>query len=87
MAVAAGVRRYGSAALDLAYVAAGRYEGFWEQGRYPWDMAAGSVLVREAGGFGSDFNGRGEMLSSGTIIASNDAQHCVLRKLLKQADG
>ena len=87
MAVAAGVRRYGSAALDLAYVAAGRYEGFWEQGLYPWDMAAGIVLVREAGGFVSDFNGRGEMLSSGTIIASNDAQHCVLRKLLKQADG
>ena len=87
MAVAAGVRRYGSAALDLAYVAAGRYEGFWEQGLYPWDMAAGIVLVREAGGFVSDFNGRSEMLSSGTIIASNDAQHCVLRKLLKQADG
>ena len=81
------IRRYGSAALDLAYVAAGRYEGFWEQGLYPWDMAAGIVLVREAGGFVSDFNGRSDMLSSGTIIASNDAQHGVLRKLLKQAGG
>ncbi|MED5396592.1 MAG: inositol monophosphatase family protein [Pseudomonadota bacterium] len=85
MAIAAGVRRFGSAALDLAYVAAGRYEGFWEQGLYPWDIAAGIVLVREAGGFVSDFNGRGEMLSSGTIIAGNDAQFCFLQKLLTQA--
>ena len=47
----AGIRRYGAAALDLAYVAAGRYDGFWENGLEPWDVAAGLLLVREAGGF------------------------------------
>ena len=57
MAVSAGVRRFGSAALDLAYLAAGRYDAFWERGLKAWDMAAGVLLVREAGGFVSDLEG------------------------------
>ena len=71
MAASAGVRRFGSAALDLAYVAAGRYEGFWEKGLKPWDVAAGIVIVREAGGFVSDFAGRDKALNSGEIVAAN----------------
>ena len=67
----AGIRRYGSAALDLAYVAAGRYDGFWERELQPWDMAAGILLVREAGGFVSDMSGDTKMLGSGTVMAAN----------------
>ncbi len=82
MAVSAGVRRYGAAALDLAYVAAGRYEGYWEQGINAWDMAAGIILVREAGGFVTDFDGKNKMMSNGSIIASNDQLHRPLKKLI-----
>ncbi len=82
MAVSSGVRRFGSAALDLAYVAAGRFEGFWEIGLNPWDMAAGIVLVREAGGFVSDLTGGSEMLESGEIIAANDLLHGPLKEIL-----
>lgn len=71
MAVSAGIRRYGSAALDLAYVAAGRYDGYWENGLQPWDVAAGIVLVREAGGFVGDLSGGQTMLAGGGIIAAN----------------
>ncbi len=81
MAVSAGVRRFGSAALDLAYVAAGRYEGFWEFGLHPWDIAAGIVLVREAGGFVTDIGGGG-MMESGEILAANDSLHGPLLKIL-----
>ena len=81
MAVSAGVRRFGSAALDLAYVAAGRYEGFWEIGLQPWDIAAGIVLVREAGGFVTDIGGGG-MMESGEILAANDSLHGPLLKIL-----
>ena len=81
MAVSAGVRRFGSAALDLAYVAAGRYEGFWEFGLPPWDIAAGIVLVREAGGFVTDIGGGG-MMESGEILAANDSLHGPLLKIL-----
>lgn len=66
---AAGIRRAGSAALDLAYVAAGRFDGFWEAGLKIWDMAAGILLVREAGGLVCDFNGSEEYLTSGDVIA------------------
>lgn len=65
----ADVRRLGSAALNLAYTAAGRLDGFWESGLKPWDMAAGVLLVKEAGGFISDFNGDNNFLENGTIIA------------------
>jgi myo-inositol-1(or 4)-monophosphatase len=83
MAVSAGVRRFGAAALDLAYLAAGRYDGFWETGLQPWDMAAGIVLVREAGGFISDLDGRPTMMASGDILAANESLHDSLGQLLR----
>lgn len=65
------IRRTGSAALDLAYVAAGRLDGYWEIGLYPWDMAAGALLVREAGGRCLDFRGENDFFKTGNIIAGN----------------
>jgi len=85
MAVSAGVRRFGSAALDLAYVAAGRYDGYWENGLNPWDVAAGIVLVREAGGFVTDLAGGRNMLSGGGILAANTELHAPLARLLAGA--
>jgi myo-inositol-1(or 4)-monophosphatase len=82
MAVASGVRRFGSAALDLAYVAAGRYDGFWENGLNPWDIAAGIVLVREAGGFVTDLAGGRKMFSGGGVLASNAVLHEELMRLV-----
>ncbi len=67
----AGIRRFGAASLDLAYVAAGRYDGFWERELKPWDMAAGLLLVREAGGYAGDLNGEKDIFGTGTVIASN----------------
>jgi myo-inositol-1(or 4)-monophosphatase len=67
----AGIRRPGSAALDLAYVAAGRLDGFWEIGLNPWDMAAGALLIQEAGGLVSDFGGGDDYLQTGNIVAGN----------------
>lgn len=64
----AGVRRAGAAALDLAYVAAGRLDGFWEIGLQPWDIAAGTLLIREAGGLVADFNGGNDYMTSGNIV-------------------
>jgi myo-inositol-1(or 4)-monophosphatase len=64
-----GLRRAGAAALDLAYVASGRLDGFWEMGLSPWDMAAGALLIQEAGGFVADFDGEGNYLKSGNIVA------------------
>ncbi len=77
----AGVRRFGSAALDLAWVAAGRYEGFWELGLNPWDIAAGILLVREAGGFVTDEKG-GDPLASGNVVAANPHLHPRLREIV-----
>lgn len=65
----AGIRRPGSAALDLAYVACGRYDGFWEMGLSPWDMAAGALMVREAGGLVTDLTGGDAYLEQGSIVA------------------
>ncbi|MGE5505780.1 MAG: inositol monophosphatase family protein, partial [Actinomycetota bacterium] len=79
----AGIRRFGSAALDMAYVAAGRYEGYWESGIKPWDIAAGIVLVKEAGGYVSDMAGGQDMLRSGTIVAGNDHLHRPLLDLVR----
>jgi myo-inositol-1(or 4)-monophosphatase len=77
-----GVRRFGSAALDLAYVAAGRYDGFWERGLGRWDMAAGILLVTEAGGVVTDADGAGDPLATGTICAGNpDLQPQILARL------
>jgi len=83
MRVSSGIRRFGSAALDLAYVAAARYDGFWECGLKPWDIAAGIVLVREAGGYVSDIQGRRKMMETGDIIAATTKLHPVLLKLIK----
>ena len=68
----AGVRRFGSAALDLAYVAAGRYDGFWERSLNAWDMAAGLLIVREAGGLVEPLNPKGDILEDGEIICANE---------------
>lgn len=78
----AGIRRFGSAALDLAWVAAGRYDGFWESGLQPWDTAAGYLLVREAGGFMTDFRGGDQAVEKGQVLAANDQLHSKLHKLL-----
>jgi myo-inositol-1(or 4)-monophosphatase len=80
-----GVRRLGSAALDLAYVAAGRFDGFWEQGLQPWDIAAGLLLVREAGGYVSDLSGGHEMMVSGDVLAANAHLHLPLAALIREA--
>ena len=79
----AGMRRFGSAALDLAWVAAGRFDAFWERGLKPWDIAAGMLLVREAGGVVSDLDGRDRMLETGDILAANDALHKPLLDLIR----
>jgi len=81
----AGIRRFGSAALDLAYVAAGRYDGFWEHGLGTWDLAAGLLLVREAGGYVTDLDGGETMLESGEVLAANDKLHRPLLGLLRGA--
>ena len=83
MNATAGIRRMGAASLDLAYVAAGRFDGFWEHNLQAWDIAAGVVLVREAGGMITDLNGGTEMLTQGTVMASNEYLHPQLLKLLK----
>ncbi|MFQ5775895.1 MAG: inositol monophosphatase family protein [Kiloniellaceae bacterium] len=82
-----GVRRWGAAALDLAYVAAGRYDGFWERYLSPWDTAAGIVLVREAGGYVSEIEGDPIRLDSRSILAANDSLHAALIELLRAAQG
>lgn len=81
----AGIRRFGSAALDLAWVAAGRFDGFWEEHLKLWDVAAGILLVREAGGFVSDFRGSDAGLAKGEILAANDQLHSKLHKLVAGA--
>jgi len=85
MASSAGVRRMGAAALDLAWTAAGRLDGFWERHLKPWDLAAGIVILREAGGYVSDAEGKDRMLDKGSVVAGNEAIQRHLLKLLKTA--
>ncbi|HVP83355.1 MAG TPA: inositol monophosphatase family protein [Rhizomicrobium sp.] len=85
MGASTGVRRYGSAALDLAWLAAGRYDAFWERGLKPWDIAAGMLMVREAGGVVTDLNGGEKALETGDILAANEVLHPQFLKLLKDA--
>jgi len=80
-----GVRRFGSAALDLAFVAAGRYDAYWEHKLNLWDIAAGLLLVREAGGFVTDLDGGEQMMKSGDILAANEGIQKPLQDLLKSA--
>jgi myo-inositol-1(or 4)-monophosphatase len=79
----AGIRRAGSAALDLAYVAAGRLDGFWEIGLSIWDMAAGVLLIQEAGGLSSDFSGGDNHLESGNIVAGNPKLFAEILKTIR----
>ncbi len=76
-------RRMGAAAIDLAYIAAGKFDAFWEIGLSPWDMAAGSVLVEEAGGKISDFWGTNQYIENGHILASNGLIHHQLQKTIQ----
>lgn len=85
MGEVAGVRRFGAASLDLAYVAAARFDGFWEEGLKSWDIAAGILLVREARGMVSEFDGRSKMMQTGQILATNGAIHGTLTRLLSTA--
>lgn len=87
MPAVAGIRRFGTASLDLAYVAAGRLDGFWEFGLKPWDMAAGIVLVREAGGYVTEISGGRSPLKSGDVLATNDKLHKPLGDVLRRALG
>jgi myo-inositol-1(or 4)-monophosphatase len=84
MAEVSGVRRLGAASLDLAYVAAGRMDGFWEFGLSAWDIAAGILLIREAGGFVSDFNGGQDMLDGGSVVTGNETIQRALLKTVKK---
>jgi myo-inositol-1(or 4)-monophosphatase len=85
-AVSGGIRRPGSAALDLAYVAAGRFDAFWEFGLSAWDMAAGLLLVTEAGGLITDDQGGNEVLSSGNVVAGNPKIHEQLLRIVRGQD-
>lgn len=84
MGEAAGIRRFGAASLDLAYVAAGRVDGYWERWLSPWDMAAGILMVKEAGGFCSDITGGQNMIDDGTIVAANEPVHRQLLRMLEK---
>ncbi|MGZ8095375.1 MAG: inositol monophosphatase family protein [Methylosarcina sp.] len=79
----AGIRRAGSAALDLAYVAAGRLDGFWEIGLMEWDMAAGILLIKEAGGVITDFSFNDKYIESGNLIAGNPKMHQLMYQLIE----
>jgi myo-inositol-1(or 4)-monophosphatase len=81
----AGLRRTGAAALDMAWVAAGRFDGFWERGLSAWDLAAGLVLVREAGGYATSIDGDDAILDKGTVVAGNEDVHRALLAALNDA--
>jgi myo-inositol-1(or 4)-monophosphatase len=84
--VAPGIRRFGAAALDLAYVAAGRYEGFWERDLKAWDVAAGVLIVKEAGGFAKDIDTENKNpVETGSVLAANGDIYPQLKKIIKNA--
>ncbi|WP_227657507.1 inositol monophosphatase family protein [Candidatus Magnetaquicoccus inordinatus] len=80
-----GIRRQGSAALDLCFTADGRYDGFWEQGLSSWDVAAGALILQEAGGFVTDFAGEIDFLRSGNVVAANAAIHSRLLEKIQSS--
>ncbi|PJB70363.1 MAG: inositol monophosphatase [Alphaproteobacteria bacterium CG_4_9_14_3_um_filter_47_13] len=80
-----GIRRFGAAALDLAYVAAGRFEGFWERGLKAWDMAAGYIIVKESGGIVTDIEGRKSPIHESNVLAANTDLYDDLKKILNAA--
>ena len=79
----AGFRRFGAASLDLAFVAAGRIDGYWERNLSPWDIAAGQIMVREAGGTITDVGGKNEALQTGHVVCGNEYVHGELVRILK----
>jgi len=79
----AGLRRFGAASLDLAYVAAGRLDGYWERNLKPWDIAAGMIMIREAGGVVSDIQTPGDPLVTGDVVCGNETIHAELTKILR----
>ncbi len=79
----AGLRRFGAASLDLAYVAAGRLDGYWERNLKPWDIAAGIIMIREAGGIVSDIQTSGDPLITGDVVCGNETIHAELTKILR----
>jgi myo-inositol-1(or 4)-monophosphatase len=79
----AGLRRFGAAALDMAFIASGRLDGYWERNLQPWDLAAGQIIVREAGGIVSGIEGDDDPLKTGSVICGNEFIHAELVKLLK----
>ena len=79
----AGFRRFGAASLDMAFVAAGRLDGYWERNLKSWDMAAGQIMVREAGGTVSGIEGHDNALTTGNVICGNEFVHGELVKILK----
>jgi myo-inositol-1(or 4)-monophosphatase len=81
----AGLRRFGAASLDLAFVAAGRLDGYWERNLSPWDIAAGQIMVREAGGIVSGIEGHDNALTTGNVVCGNEFVHDELVKILKAA--
>jgi myo-inositol-1(or 4)-monophosphatase len=83
MSKASNLRRLGAAALDLCFVASGSYDGFWERNLQPWDIAAGIIIVREAGGFVTDAEGGADMLAKGSVCAGNEAVHRELLRLIR----
>jgi myo-inositol-1(or 4)-monophosphatase len=87
MGYVGGMRRWGAAALDLAYVACGRFDAYWERGLNTWDMAAGILMIREAGGFVSDADGGSDPMAKGSIACGNETMQRELLKLLKKAKG
>jgi myo-inositol-1(or 4)-monophosphatase len=82
----ASLRRFASATLDLAYVASGRLDGFWETGLAPWDLAAGLLLIQEAGGLATDADGEGDILGGGSIVCGNPHLQAPLLRLLREAN-
>jgi myo-inositol-1(or 4)-monophosphatase len=84
MPLVAGIRRFGAAALDLTWVAAGRYDGYWELGLQPWDLTAGLLIVREAGGFVTDPLG-GDPRDNGDVVAANPHLHARLREIVAES--
>ncbi|MGI3166183.1 inositol monophosphatase family protein [Pseudooceanicola sp. 200-1SW] len=85
MPACAGVRRWGAASLDMAYVAAGRYDGYWERGLKPWDLAAGLVILREAGAFVEPLEPEGDILADGAILTANEPLFDKFAKVIRDA--
>jgi len=81
----AGLRRFGAAALDLAYIAAGRFDAYWERNLSPWDFAAGVLMVREAGGYVTDLDGNERTMEPGDVVAGNETMHGDVMALVRAA--